>query len=78
MIEKVDFEFSKSPLDFSAVSLPYLCENFLKIGSTAFGGFMALVCVIENIMVDKQQLLTHEDMLDGISLASVLPRPVAR
>ncbi len=77
MIEKVDFESSKSPLDSSAVSLPYLFGNFLKIGSTAFGGFMALVSVIENIMVDKRQLLTHEDMLDGISLASVLPGPVA-
>ncbi len=77
MIEKVDFESSKSPLDSSAVSLFYLFRNFLKIGSTAFGGFMALVSVIENIMVDKRQLLTHEDMLDGISLASVLPGPVA-
>lgn len=77
MIEKVDFESSKSPLDSSKVSLAYLFGNFLKIGSTAFGGFMALVSVIENIMVDKRQLLTHEDMLDGISLASVLPGPVA-
>ncbi len=38
---------------------------------------MALVSVIENIIVGKRKLLTHEDMLDGISLASVLPGPVA-
>ena len=60
-----------------SVTLSYLFWNFLKIGSTAFGGFMALVSVVENIIVDKRKLLTHEDMLDGISLASVLPGPVA-
>ena len=59
------------------VSLLYLFTNFLKIGSTAFGGFMALVSVIENIIVERRKLLTHEDMLDGISLASILPGPVA-
>ena len=60
-----------------SVSLSYLFWNFLKIGSTAFGGFMALVSVIENIIVGKRKLLTHDDMLDGISLASVLPGPLA-
>ena len=78
MIEKVSVEPYESERDSSAsVSLAYLFGNFLKIGSTAFGGFMALVSVIENIIVDKRKLLTHEDMLDGISLASVLPGPVA-
>ncbi|MGD1920965.1 MAG: chromate efflux transporter [Pleurocapsa sp.] len=38
---------------------------------------MALISAIENIVIDRQKLLTHEDMLDGISLASVLPGPVA-
>lgn len=77
MIDKVNLRSSESDLDSDSVSLFYLFGNFLKIGSTAFGGFMALVSVIENIIVDKRKLLTHEDMLDGISLASVLPGPVA-
>ena len=78
MIEKVNITSYKSKVNPSpSISLAYLFGNFLKIGSTAFGGFMALVSVIENIIVDKRQLLTHEDMLDGISLASVLPGPVA-
>ncbi len=55
----------------------YLFWTFLKIGSTAFGGFMALISVVENIVVQRRKLLTHEDMLDGISLATVLPGPVA-
>lgn len=50
---------------------------FLKVGSTAFGGFMSLISVVENIIVEKKKLLKHEDMLDGISLASMLPGPVA-
>ena len=75
MIDKVNIKPYESTSE--SISLSYLFSNFLKIGSTAFGGFMALVSVIENIIVDKRKLLTHEDMLDGISLASVLPGPVA-
>jgi chromate transporter len=60
-----------------AVSLSSLFWTFLKIGSTAFGGFMALVSVVENFVVQRRQLLTHEDMLDGISLAAILPGPMA-
>lgn len=76
MVEQLGFESSDAD-KFKSVSLAYLFRNFLKIGSTAFGGFMALVSVVENIIVGKQKLLTHEDMLDGISLASVLPGPVS-
>lgn len=78
MIEKVNIKPYKSEIESAgSISSIHLFGNFLKIGSTAFGGFMALVSVIENIIVDKRKLLTHEDMLDGISLASVLPGPVA-
>jgi chromate transporter len=50
---------------------------FLKIGSTAFGGFMALIAVVENYLVERKKLLTHEDMLNGVSLATILPGPIA-
>lgn len=59
------------------VSLTYIFFAFLKIGATSFGGFMALISVVENLIVEKEKLLTHEDMLDGISLASILPGPTA-
>lgn len=59
------------------VSLGSLFWNFLKIGSTSFGGFMALVSVVENFVVHRRKLLSHEDMLDGISLAAILPGPMA-
>ena len=38
---------------------------------------MALISIVENIVVERRRLLRHEDMLDGISLASMLPGPVA-
>ena len=50
---------------------------FLRIGCVAFGGFMALVSVIESVVVERRRLLRHEDMLDGISLANLLPGPLA-
>ena len=61
----------------SQASLWRLFWTFLKIGSTAFGGFMALISVVQNYLVDREKLLTDEDMLDGISLATILPGPVA-
>ena len=51
--------------------------TFLKIGSTAFGGFMALISVVQNYLVDRKKLLSDKDILDGISLATILPGPVA-
>jgi chromate transport protein ChrA len=58
-------------------SLPLLFWTFLKIGSTAFGGLMSLIAVVENIVVEKMRLLSHEDILDGISLTTFLPGPIS-
>ncbi|HED35192.1 MAG TPA: chromate efflux transporter [Gammaproteobacteria bacterium] len=51
--------------------------TFLKIGSTAFGGFMALISVVQNYLVEREKIISEDDMLDGISLATLLPGPVA-
>lgn len=51
--------------------------SFLRIGGTAFGGFMALISVVQTEIVERRKLLTHAEMLDGISLATILPGPVA-
>ncbi len=58
-------------------SLWSLFTLFLKIGSTAFGGFMALISVVQNEVVERKRLVKAESMLDGISLATILPGPVA-
>ncbi|MCG8633149.1 MAG: chromate efflux transporter [Desulfobacterales bacterium] len=59
------------------VSLWFLFFIFLKIGCIAFGGFTALIAVVENDIIRKRKLMKTEDMLDGISLAMLLPGPVA-
>jgi chromate transporter len=38
---------------------------------------MALISVVQNEIVERKKLLTHSDMADGISLATILPGPVA-
>jgi chromate transporter len=65
--------------DFSApeLSLSSLFWIFFRIACTSFGGFMAMISVVENVVVERKKLLTHQAMLDGISLASMLPGPVA-
>ena len=60
-----------------SVPLLHLFITFLKIGSTAFGGFMALISVVQNYVVDRNKLISHSVMVDGISLATILPGPVA-
>src|SRR6266852_2242375 len=69
--KKKDTHLRNSP------SLWSLFLIFLRIGSTAFGGFMALISVVQNAIVERKKLLTHAEMLDGISLATILPGPVA-
>lgn len=55
----------------------YLFRTFLKIGSLSFGGFMALIAVVQKQMVEKDQKLEDQVLLDGVSLASILPGPLA-
>lgn len=59
------------------ISLSALFWIFFRIACTSFGGFMAMIAVVENVVVERKKLLTHQAMLDGISLASMLPGPVA-
>jgi chromate transporter len=74
---KVNTTTSELEPPTSAESLGGLFLTFLKIGLTAFGGFMALISVVQNYAVQRKRLLTQNDMLDGISLATILPGPVA-
>jgi len=58
-------------------SLKYLFFTFLKIGATSWGGFMALISVVQKHVVEKDKKIENETLLEGISLASVLPGPIA-
>lgn len=55
----------------------YIFFTFLKLGATAFGGYMSLVAMVQKQLVEVDKTLEEEDLLDGITLTSVLPGPVA-
>jgi chromate transporter len=59
------------------IKLKYLFIKFLKIGMVSFGGYMALVAMIQREMVEKDQVIEPEVITDGISIASLLPGPLA-
>ncbi len=63
--------------DNKEISYKYLFLTFIKIGSISWGGFMALIAVMKKQLVDKDKVINEEIVLDGISLASVLPGAVA-
>ena len=59
------------------VSGGYLFFQMLKIGAVSWGGFMALISVVQKQFAEKDKVIDNETVLDGIALASVLPGPVA-
>ncbi len=58
-------------------SLLYIAKTFLIVGFTAFGGFSALVAVVTHRMVNRDRKIDEEVIMNGFSLASILPGPVA-
>ena len=59
------------------ISLLTLFTEFIRIGSLSFGGFMALISMIEERFVEKGAYLKNQTLLDGISIASIMPGPMA-
>jgi chromate transporter len=59
------------------ISLTALWWMVLRIASTSFGGYMAMISVTQNVVVERRELLSDEEMLNAISLASILPGPTA-
>lgn len=59
------------------VGLFELFRIFLGIASTSFGGYMAMISVVQQVVVERRRLLRDDAVLDGLSLASILPGPTA-
>jgi chromate transporter len=58
-------------------SLHYLFIKFLKIGATSWGGYMALIAMIQKQICERDKAIEEEKIIHAVSLASVLPGPVA-
>jgi chromate transporter len=63
--------------DSKEISLKYLFFTFLKIGAISWGGYMALIAMMKKQLVDKDKVIREEIVLDGISLASILPGAIS-
>lgn len=50
-----------------------LAKTFLKLGSTGFGGGVAVIAQIRRLVVHQQEWMTEEEFLDAVSLAQSLP-----
>ena len=59
------------------ISLWQLLISILRVGSVSFGGYMALVSILRDELVDRRQVLKDEVILDAVALASVFPGPLA-
>jgi len=55
----------------------FLCKSFFKIGLTSFGGHAALVSVLQEELARKKEVVSEDTILDGLSIASLLPGPLA-
>ena len=55
---------------FAATPHPVLLRSlfwiFFKIACTSFGGFMALISIVQNVIVERRRVLLHHDTPDGI------------
>lgn len=61
----------------SSVSFLYLIKVFSFIGATSFGGYTALVSYVQKRLVDEAKLISEEELLDSVTIASLLPGPLA-
>jgi len=59
------------------ISLSWLFFVFLKIGAVSFGGHMALIVIVQKHLVDEKKVLSNEDVMSTVAIASLLPGPLA-
>ena len=58
-------------------SLSALIKYFLKLGTTGFGGPVALVGYMHKDLVENRQWISEEEYRQGLALAQLMPGPLA-
>ncbi|MGZ7081471.1 MAG: chromate transporter, partial [Thermoanaerobaculia bacterium] len=64
-------------LDDESRSLSRLAAYFLQLGTTGFGGPIALTGRMERDLVQRRRWFDRRDFLDGLALAQLAPGPLA-
>lgn len=68
---------SINTLNTATISLGRLFAIFLKVGAISFGGNIALVSMVQKELVEKYKVVDNSFFLNAISVASILPGPMA-
>ncbi len=55
------------------MSLWRLMVHFLRLGATGFGGPMALIGLMQERLVEKEEAISAEEFSQGVALGQVLP-----
>jgi chromate transporter len=58
-------------------SLAALTKYFLSLGTTGFGGPVALVSYMHRDLVEKRKWISDEEYKEGLALAQLAPGPLA-
>src|SRR5678809_1031066 len=58
-------------------SLAALTKYFLSLGTTGFGGPVALVGYMHRDLVENRKWISEEDYKEGLTLAQLAPGPLA-
>lgn len=59
------------------VSLARFCGYFLWLGTTGFGGPIALAGYMQRDLVERRGWVTKDDYMEGLALAQLAPGPLA-
>ena len=51
--------------------------DYFKIGLFTFGGGLSMISLIEKSFVDKRKFITHDELLDIVSIAEATPGVIA-
>ena len=63
--------------DVESVPLWRFYLYFLRLGTTGFGGPIALAGFMQRDLVDERRWISRQDYLDGLALAQLAPGPLA-
>src|SRR5262244_2412056 len=58
-------------------TLRELLFYFLRLGTTGFGGPIALVGYMQRDLVEKRRWISRQDYVEGLALAQLAPGPLA-
>src|SRR5213593_4124489 len=66
-----------APAELLPCTLSELLVYFLRLGTTGFGGPIALVGYMQRDLVEKRRWISRQDYVEGLALAQLAPGPLA-